>query len=263
MTDLVLSGVLLLSVATFAVVILVLRTSQRSAHIGERRYDLLLNQRDMIEMLREERQMLSGEELQRRSQEQQRQTGRLEETHSGPSEDPERKGTLDNGSAQRSERQVWGEKYTEREYQELREGWERERRANLEAQQRIAQLERDEEELLRIQQDKEQLAQKRQQLMRDLEREREERQKIQQQAERSQQERVRLQEEYQLLREELDGLRRSPIEHRAEQPKAYRPRWSSLVQLPWSSPVELTVVLLGILALWFTSLVVALSLLQP
>jgi hypothetical protein len=254
MSYLILIGVLLFSVATFAIAVLVLRTSRRSEHLGESRYELLLNQRDALEVLREERQMLR-EELQRRSQKQQRQTGRLEETHSGPSEDPERKGTLDNGSAQRSERQEWGQKYTEREYQELREGWEREHRANLEAQQRIEQLERDEEERLRIQQDKEQLAQKRQQLMRDLEREREERQKVQQQAERSQQEQVRLQEEYQLLRDELDGLRRSPTEHSAEQPKAYRPRWSR--------PVRLAVVLLGILALWFTSLVVALSLLQP
>lgn len=254
MTDLILSGVLLLSIATFAVVILVLRTSQRSAHTGERRYDLLLNQRDVIEMLREERQMLSGE-LQRRSHEQQGQTGRLEETHSEPSEDPEQKGTLDNGSAQRSERQAWGQKYTEREYLELREGWEREHQANLEAQQRIEQLERDEEERLRLQQDKEQLAQKHQQVMGDLEREREERQKIQQQAERSQQERLRLQQEYQLLREELDRLRRSPTKLSAQQLEAYRPRWSG--------PVQLTLVLLGILALWFTSLVVALNLLQP
>jgi hypothetical protein len=252
MTDLILSGVLLLGVATFVVAVRVLRSSQRSEHLGESRYELLLNQRDMIEMLREERQMLS-EELQRRSHEQQRQKERFHGTHSGSSEDPERKRTLDNGSAQWSERQEWGQRHTEREYQKLREERESERRAILEAQQRIEQLEKDEEERLRIQQEKEQLAQKRQQLTRDLERERAERQKIQQQAERLQQERVRLQKEYQLLRKELDGLRRSPTEPSAEQLKVYRPRWSR--------PVQLTAVLFGILALWFTSLVVALNLL--
>jgi hypothetical protein len=253
MTDLILSGVLLLGVATFVVAVRVLRTSQRSEHLGESRYELLLNQRDMIQMLREERQMLS-EELQRRFHEQQRQKERLDGTHSGSSEDPERKRTLDNGSAQWSDRQEWGQRHTEREYQKLREEREWERRATVEAQQRIEQLEKVEEERLRIQQEKEQLAQKRQQLTRDLEREREARQKIQQQAERSQQERVRLQKEYQLLRKELDSLSRSLTEPSAEQLKAYRPRWSR--------PVQLTAVLFGILALWFTSLVVALSLLQ-
>jgi hypothetical protein len=253
MTDLILSGVLLLSGATLAVVILVLRTSQRSERIGERRYDLLLNQRDMMEMLREERQMLSGE-AQQRPHEQQGQEERLQETHSGSSEDPERKRALDNGNAQWSKRQRREQGHTEREYRELRDERERERRATLEAQQRIEQLEKAEDERLRIQQEKEQLAQKLQQLMRDLEREREERRKIQQQAEQSQQERVRLQTEYQLLRRELDGLEQSPTEHSAKQPKAYRPRWSR--------PVQLAAVLFGMLALWLSSLVVALNLLQ-
>jgi hypothetical protein len=253
MTDLILFGVLLLSVATFAVVILVLRTSQRSVRIGESRYDLLLNQRDMMEMLREERQMLSGE-LQRRSHEQQGQEERLQETHPGSSEDPERKRALDNGSGQGFERQRREQVYTEREYQELRDERERERRATLEAQQRIEQLEKVEDERLRIQQEKEQLAQKLQQLMRGLEGEREERRKIQQQAEQSQQERVRLQTEYQLLRSELDGLEQSSTAHSAKQPKAYRPRRSR--------PVLLAAVLFGMLALWLSSLVVALNLLQ-
>jgi hypothetical protein len=253
MTDLMLFGVLLLSIATFAVVIRVLWTSRRTEHIGESRYELLLNQRDIIEMLHEERQMLR-EELQRRPHEQQRKKERLHHTHTGSSEDPERKRTLDNGSAQWSERQEWEQRPTEREYQELREERERERRATLEAQQRIEKLEKDEEERLRIQKENEQLAQKHQQLTRVLEREREERQKIQQQAERSQQEQVRLQNEYKQLRKELDGLRQSPTEHSAEQLKAYLPRWSR--------PVQLTAALFGILALWFISLVVALNLLQ-
>src|SRR5918998_959384 len=121
MTDLILSGILLLGVATFVVAVRVLRTSQRSEHIGESRYELLLNQRDMIQMLREERQMLR-EELQRRSHEQQRQKEHLHGTHPGSSEDPERKRTLDNGSAQWSERQGREQRHTDREYQALRKG---------------------------------------------------------------------------------------------------------------------------------------------
>lgn len=252
MIDLIVFGILLFSIATFVTVILVLRSSQRSVQIGESRYELLIHQNNTIEMLREERQALK-EELQRGSQEQQLQREHFHEPREGSSKDPERQHPLNNGSVQGSERQEWGQEYSEHEYNELREEWERERQANLKAQQRIEQLEKDDEERLRIQQDKEQLSQERQQLISDLEREREERRKIQQEAERSQQERVRLQEEYQLLRKELDGLRQLPTDHSADQPQAH-PRWSR--------PVQLAAVLFGILALWFTSLMVALYVLQ-
>ncbi len=257
MTDLQFFGlfllVLLFEVATFTVAIRALRASQRSVRLGESRYELLLNQSDALETLREERQML-WEELQRRSQEQQRHSERPEETRSVSSVGPQREQTPDNGSAQRPERQEWGQKYTEREYRALREELERERRASLEAQRRIAQLERSEEEQSKVQQDRERLAQKQQQLMRDLEWEREQRQKIEQQAVRRDEEQARLQEEYQLLTSELDALRQAHIEYGAERPKAYRPRWSR--------PLRLIVVLFGILAIWFTSLMVGLSMLQ-
>ena len=61
-------GILLVSVLTFAVAIRSLRSSRRSEALGEDRYELLRDQHERLEFLREERQMLI-EELERHSRE--------------------------------------------------------------------------------------------------------------------------------------------------------------------------------------------------
>src|SRR5215213_4354219 len=79
MMDLLLAVILLASVASFTVVILTFRSSRRSENLGEDRYELLRNQHDRLEMLREERRMLT-EELERESRERRQLTEYLEET---------------------------------------------------------------------------------------------------------------------------------------------------------------------------------------
>jgi pyruvate/2-oxoglutarate dehydrogenase complex dihydrolipoamide acyltransferase (E2) component len=63
-------SILLVSILTFAVTIRNLRSSRRSEALGEDRYELLRDQHDRLELLREERQMLI-EELERESQQRQ------------------------------------------------------------------------------------------------------------------------------------------------------------------------------------------------
>src|SRR5829696_2030223 len=79
MTDLLLPAVLLVGIMTLAVAIGALRSSRRSENFGEDRYELLHDQHDRMEMLREERRMLT-EQLERESRERQELTEYLEET---------------------------------------------------------------------------------------------------------------------------------------------------------------------------------------
>src|SRR5215216_5234767 len=79
MMDLLLPAVLLVSIVTLAIAIGALRSSRRSENLGEDRYELLRDQHDRLEMLREERRMLT-EELERQSRERRQLTEYLEET---------------------------------------------------------------------------------------------------------------------------------------------------------------------------------------
>ena len=71
--------VVLVGVATLVVAIGALRSSRRSEGLSEARYELLRDQRDQLDMLREERRMLT-EELERDSGERRRLLEYLEET---------------------------------------------------------------------------------------------------------------------------------------------------------------------------------------
>src|SRR5215204_3999089 len=79
MMNLLLPVVLLVSIMTLAVAIGALRSSRRSEDLGEDRYELLRDQHDRLEMLREERRMLT-EQLERESRERRQLTEYLEET---------------------------------------------------------------------------------------------------------------------------------------------------------------------------------------
>ena len=79
MMDLLLPVILLASIASFTVAILTFRSSRRSENLGQDRYELLRDQQDRLEMLREERRMLT-EQLERESRERQQLTEYLEET---------------------------------------------------------------------------------------------------------------------------------------------------------------------------------------
>src|SRR5215211_7230917 len=77
--DFLLPAVLLVSIVTLAVAIGALRSSRRSEDLGEDRYELLRDQHDRLEMLREERRMLT-EQLERESRERRQLAEYLEET---------------------------------------------------------------------------------------------------------------------------------------------------------------------------------------
>jgi hypothetical protein len=64
MIDLLLPAVLVMSIVTLAVTVRNLLSARRSEELGESRYELLRDQNDRLEMLREARRMLV-EELER------------------------------------------------------------------------------------------------------------------------------------------------------------------------------------------------------
>ncbi len=99
------------------------------------------------------------------------------------------------------------------------------------------------------------MGQEHQRLAEDLEREREERLEAQRQAEGQEQERERLKQELRRSRAELGSQRRSSARDRAERSEGHRP-W-------WRKQVLVVGILLGALAAWLTSLLVALNLLTP
>ena len=68
LTAALLAVILLIGIAIFTVGVFALRSSRRSEALGESRYELLQDQHDRLELLREERRVLL-EELERESQE--------------------------------------------------------------------------------------------------------------------------------------------------------------------------------------------------
>src|SRR5215210_7799860 len=110
MMDLLLPGVLLVSIVTLVITIGTLRSSRRSEDLGEDRYELLRDQRDRLDLLREERRTLT-EELERESRERRQLTEYLEET------DPRLMENLERRRQARIE--------SEREVERLEEEWRR------------------------------------------------------------------------------------------------------------------------------------------
>ena len=79
MIDALLPLAVLVSIVTLIVAIYILRSSRRSEALGEDRYELLRDQHERLEMLREERRMLT-EQLEREAQERRQLTEYLKET---------------------------------------------------------------------------------------------------------------------------------------------------------------------------------------
>jgi hypothetical protein len=166
MTDMLIPGILLVSVATFAIMVLVFQILRRINRRSEDRYQMLVDQHKRLELLREERQMLR-EELQLRTQEQQRFLERFEEANQQLGERFKREPRLLTASTQGSDNRDGG-LYPQHEYRRLREELERERQEHLKDRQRIKQLKEDDAERLRIEQEAQRLAQEHQRLMTDL-----------------------------------------------------------------------------------------------
>ena len=257
MTDVLIPAVLLVSILTLAIAIRSLRSSRRSEALDENRYELLRDQWDRLEFMREERRMLI-EELERQSQERQQLTEFLGKTPPQLVED------LKNLKKERGELLETQERIEdleqerlrmERELHRLKEQLEQEHRGHLQSQQRAERLEREQKERSGIQQGAERLRQELQRLTEDLNREREERLGAQRRAEQREQERVRLEREVRSLKAQVDSHRRAPTRGRVKESEASLP-W-------WRRPVLVFGLLFGALAAWFTSLMVALYLVSP
>src|ERR671910_3578907 len=134
MMDLLLPVILLASIASFTVAILTFRSSRRSENLGEDRYELLRDQHDRLEMLREERRMLT-EQLERESREGRLLTEYLEETDPRLMENLERRRQARVESEREVERLEEERQRLEQEHRRLGEELEQEHRKRLEVQQ--------------------------------------------------------------------------------------------------------------------------------
>src|SRR5918998_747180 len=135
MMDLFLPGVFLVSIDTLAIAIGTLRSSRRSENLGADRYELLRDQHDRLEMLREERRMLT-EQLERESRERRQLTEYLEETDPRLVEHLKRRRQARRDSEGETERLEEEWRRLEQEHRQLREELEQERQIRLEVQQR-------------------------------------------------------------------------------------------------------------------------------
>src|SRR5918997_6416310 len=138
--DLLLPVVLLVSIVTSAIAISTLRSSRRSENLGEDRYELLREQHDRLEMLREERRMLT-EQLERESRERRQLTEYLEETDPRLRENLKRRRQARIESEHEAERLEEERRRLEQEHRQLGQELEQERLKRLEVQQWAEQLE--------------------------------------------------------------------------------------------------------------------------
>src|SRR5918993_2628682 len=111
---------LLVGIATLFVAIYILRSSRRSEALGKDRYELLRDQHDRLEMLREERRMLT-EQLERESRERRQLTEYLEETDPRLRENLERRRQAHIESGRDVERLEEEWRRLEQEHRQLRE----------------------------------------------------------------------------------------------------------------------------------------------
>lgn len=247
-------SILVVSTLTLATAIRTLLSSRRSERIGEDRYELLRDNWDRLEMLREERRMLT-EELERQSRERQQLTELLGNTPAQLVENLKKERAEHLEANRRIEDLEQKRLPLEQELNQLKEQLNRERLEHLESQRRTEQLEQQQNEQVSTQREMERLRQEQQRLTEELKKEHEERLEVQRRAEQHEQERMRIERESRALRAELDSHRRAPTRDQVKEPVPSPPRWRR--------PVFVVGLLLGALLLWFTSLVVALYLISP
>lgn len=224
MTDALLLVIVTIATANLIAAILSLRTSQRSEGLGENRLEMLRDQQERLELLREERQTLI-EALEGGSQERRKSSGYVEGGRPQLVEDPKNERESQLLAKQSAERQEQEQSRLQRELVRLQESLERERLEHSENQQAAESLEE----------------------------ERAERVKSQRRAEQQEQERARLENELRRSQVELDRLKRAGVQEEGDILNESRP-W-------WRRPLLAVGLLLGVLIAWFTSLLVALNLL--
>ena len=223
-------------IATLVVGIRILQSSRRSEGLGEDRNELLRDQYERLELLREERQVLieelEGESRERRQLMEYLGGGR---TQLADDQEMEQVRTENARNANQSEQERLR---LEQQLDQLHDELEREQRTHLEAQQHTEQLE-----------------QEHQQLTVDLQNERQEHSEVQQRSEQQEQEKASLEQELQRMKEEADSQKRVSSRNRSQVRGGSRPLWRRVVLLGG--------LVLVVLVAWLTSLMVALSILTP
>ena len=229
-------GILLTCIATLIVGLRILQSSRRSESLGEDRNELLRDQYERLELLREERQVLLGE-LEGESQERRNLMEYLGGDRTRPVDDRELE-QVRMENAQNAEQFEQERLHLEQQLDQLQEELEREHQTYLDAQKQTERLELEH-----------------QQLTIDLQNERQERSEAQQRSEQQEREKASLEQELQRMKEEANSQKRSSSRNRSQVWGRSRPLWRRIVLLG-----GLVVV---VLVAWLTSLMVALSILSP
>jgi chromosome segregation ATPase len=228
--------ILLTCIATLIVGVRIWQSSRRSESLGEDRNELLRDQYERLELLREERQVLLGE-LEGESQERRQLMEYLGGDRTRPVDDREME-QVRMENAQNAEQFEQERLRLKQQLDQLQEELERERQTYLEAQQQTERLELEH-----------------QQLTVDLQNERQERSEAQQRSEQQEREKASLEQELQHMKEEANSQKQVSSRNRSQVRGRSRPMWRRTVLLG-----GLVVV---VLVAWMTSLMVALSILSP
>jgi len=222
--------------------------------LGEDRYELLREQWNRLEFLREERQTLIAE-LERQSRERQQLTELLGKTPPQLVEDLQKERREHQAARKQIEDLKQERLRLEQELHHLEEQLKRDRQEHLGSQRRAEQLERQQKKQAEIQQEVDRLTQEHQRLTEELKKEREEHSAAQRRADQQEKERTRLEREVRRLRATLDSHGRAPARDQAKESGLGR---------PWRRrPVLVVGLIFGGLLLWLTSLMVGLYLVCP
>jgi hypothetical protein len=153
MIDILVLSILFICIVILAVAFFTLRSSRRAEQIGEGRYELLRDHQERLEFLREERQMLVDQLLERQSQERQRFTEDMRPHAVGDlaqerlrlelEQELEQERQAGRENVRKVEEQEQERQRLEQECSRLEEELKRSRQDHLEAQRRVEQLERE------------------------------------------------------------------------------------------------------------------------
>ena len=228
--------IFLTCIVTLIVGVRILQSSRRSESLGEDRNELLRDQYERLELLREERQvLLKKQEDESRERRQLMEYLGGDRTQLVDDREMEQLRTENAHNAQQFEQERLR---LEQELDQLREELEREQRTHIEAQQQTERLELEH-----------------QQLTVDLQNERQERSEAQQRSEQQERELASLEKELQRMKEESDIQGRVSSQNRSQMRGKPRPVWRRIVLLGG--------LVLVVLVAWLTSLMMALSILTP
>ena len=229
--------IFLTCIATLGVGIRILQSSRRSEALGEDRNELLRDQYERLEVLREERQVLI-EELEGESRERRQLMEYLGGDQTQLADDRETESQRQAEIARNAQQFEQERLLMEQELHQLHDELEREQQTHLETQQHAERLELEH-----------------QQLTVDLQDARQQHSEAELRSEEQEQENAALVQELQRMKEEAHSLKEVSSQNRSRTRKGSYPVWRRIGLLAG--------LVLVVLVAWLTSLMVALSILSP